>query len=426
MAILGPSLYRRRSQPLPTLLDEKLQLPPQQQQQPVPSTPATPSSSKIKPEGGSPRQPLVASGIIIRKVSKIFSGRSSKRPSKRIPKDQDSPNLRHAPVGHIAVHKPGALRYGSTTPSPSTESFDSDIRQPAGLGRLRTGSLSSNCEAELDSRVPHERVRALSTPTLLRMGEPGVGATSGIVRRVGGQRSLSRVPQAILNLIVSFLPRRYVTYVATVSWAFCEAARHTLYAHLDGRYIRPARFVKLISLLAVRHDLGLLTEALTIHVWPPSFYVEGEAQISMLAPSLPSFAKALLNMHRLKSITLPTFEYTILRYFSPLMLTKATFLNHTMSIGDHLQLRAWLECQEEIRHLAFPVLTTLGDAFNPNDASSVIPRIRTIDSNNSRFPSPTNFPSSESFTSTITFIHTIAFTPNTFPSDPIFSLFHQL
>ncbi|KAL4256616.1 F-box domain-containing protein [Pleurotus pulmonarius] len=336
MAILSPSLQRRRSQPLSSLADADIK---QQPQEPT----------KTRADG-SPRQSFVSSGLLIRKVSSIFSGRSKRSKEKN---GKPESKLKHAPIGHIAVGRPGLGGYESTTPSPSTESFESDIRQPSGLGRLRTGSLSSNGDAET---APYERVRALSTPTLLRPAGVG-GGTGALGRRVAGVgRSVPRVPQPILNLIVSFLPRQHVPRVSLVSGAFCEAARATMFAHLDGRFIRPVRFTKLMSLLALRHDLALLVEALTIHVWPPSFYLDGETQISMLAPSTPSFAQSLLNMHRLKTLTLPSFEYTLMRYFSPLMLTKATFLNHTMSVGDQLQLRTWLECQEEIRHLSFPVL----------------------------------------------------------------------
>ncbi|KAJ8688973.1 hypothetical protein PTI98_013043 [Pleurotus ostreatus] len=334
MAILSPSLQRRRSQPLSSLADTDVKQQPQE-------------TTKTRADG-SPRQSFVSSGLLIRKVSSIFSGRSKRSKEK---KGKPDSKLKHAPIGHIAVGRPGLGGYESTTPSPSTESFESDIRQPSGLGRLRTGSLSSNGDTET---APYERVRALSTPTLLRPTGLG-GGTGTLGRRIAGVgRSVPRVPQSILNLIVSFLPRQHVPRVSLVSGAFCEAARATMLAHLDGRFIRPVRFVKLMSLLALRHDLALLVEALTIHVWPPSFYLDGETQISMLAPSTPSFAQSLLNMHRLKTLTLPSFEYTLMRYFSPLMLTKATFLNHTMSVGDQLQLRTWLECQEEIRHLSFP------------------------------------------------------------------------
>ncbi|KAG9225684.1 hypothetical protein PLEOSDRAFT_1109752 [Pleurotus ostreatus PC15] len=383
MAILSPSLQRRRSQPLSSLADTDVK---QQPQEPT----------KTRADG-SPRQSFVSSGLLIRKVSSIFSGRSKRSKEKNGKPDS---KLKHAPIGHIAVGRPGLGGYESTTPSPSTESFESDIRQPSGLGRLRTGSLSSNGDTET---APYERVRALSTPTLLRPTGLG-GGTGTLGRRIAGVgRSVPRVPQPILNLIVSFLPRQHVPRVSLVSGAFCEAARATMLAHLDGRFIRPVRFVKLMSLLALRHDLALLVEALTIHVWPPSFYLDGETQISMLAPSTPSFAQSLLNMHRLKTLTLPSFEYTLMRYFSPLMLTKATFLNHTMSVGDQLQLRTWLECQEEIRHLSFPVLI---ERSSENPCSPLAQSM-------SLRPTPENTPLLTPVSPTLSFLSSMPSTPTT-------------
>ncbi|KAF5375837.1 hypothetical protein D9615_008172 [Tricholomella constricta] len=306
-------------------------------------------------------------GNIIRRVSTIFSSRKKRQPA--------------TPVAPLDVQAPLGSRWMVTTdetsPTESEASLD-EIRRPSGLGRAV--SISSNRSlppspfTAIDEESPfhmatnagHERIRAMSSPNLLRASgiKSKALARSSSAARLKQDRppSTPRIPTEVLVVILSFLPRHVVSSLAIISRDFCSAARFVFYETLDLRTLRPKQVEGLVTLLAYRHDLTDLVRTFECHIWPTFFPPQSNCNGVYTNP--PSFSPALTatftvafqNMHRITSLVLPSFDHTFLRHHSAFGLKKLTFLNHALTNAETIQLFAWLDGQTNITHLAFPNL----------------------------------------------------------------------
>ncbi|KAF8063459.1 hypothetical protein FPV67DRAFT_1371599, partial [Lyophyllum atratum] len=262
-----------------------------------------------------------------------------------------------------------------------------DIRRPSGLGRA--ASISSNRSlppspfTAIDEESPfhmptsggYERMRAMSSPNPLRLAgfknktKPLSRSSSAARRNTKKDRhpSIPRMPQEVLVVILSFIPRHAVASLATTSRDFYHAAKVVFYETLDLRTLQPNQVERLVTLLAYRPDLTGFVRTFECHTWPVFFPPQSglngvHTHSSSFSPALTAtFTIAFQNMHLVTSLVLPSFDHTFLRHHSAFGLKRLTFLSDTMSITETTKLFSWLDGQTNITHLAFPNLV------DPND-----------------------------------------------------------
>jgi len=283
------------------------------------------------------------------------------------------------------------IEQGSGRGSMESQLSIDDIRRPSGLGR--PVSFSSTTQSlDLEESVPlevevHRFQRTASQPNLARtLTQKAIPSMKG---RNKPQPPLPReavmvhipplrlarsaptlvppppipvmptLPTEVFTCILSFLHRRSVCTLATVNKAFCDAARAVLYGNLDLRVVPSRKYDGLCQMLASRRDLTDLVHTFFLHRWPPSFalsYPDGDPRIAMLSQSTAIFTIALQNMHQLTSLTLPSFDLTILRHHTAFGLRNLTFLNRKLSESEERELFTWLDGQTNIITLRFPNL----------------------------------------------------------------------
>ncbi|KAJ8514347.1 hypothetical protein ONZ45_g8114 [Pleurotus djamor] len=182
-------------------------------------------------------------------------------------------------------------------------------------------------------------------------------------------------PQEVVDMIVSYAPRRSLPTLARTCRAFCKAARLALYTTIDVRFIRSARFEQLCTLLAANIQLAGLIQTFTYHTWHPSFFQRTgkslsrarDTRISLLASATATLANALKNMQNLQSLTLPSFNASLMQDASSPMLKKVTFFNHSLSPEEQHELKLWLFTQPGLLSLSFPNL------FEKSSPSALLP-----------------------------------------------------
>ncbi|KAG6849421.1 hypothetical protein H0H93_008569 [Arthromyces matolae] len=317
-------------------------------------------------------------GAIITRVSSLLS--KKKRPTAFAPLDVHRPLATPTPKWKVVSE-------GSSSPTNSEASFD-DIRRPSGLGR--SVSISSNRSLPHSPLSPvneewplpsgYERVRALSSPNLLRIKPTDPTKVTTLPRSLTVSRRFQDcppppLPHEVLVNILEYSPRHTTAYMASASRDWCAAARLVLYRTLDLRTLRSKQVESLVTLLAYRHDLTDLVRSFECHKWPEFFPPSPKlnkgtySSPSPFSPALTAvFTIAFQNMHSITSLVLPTFDHTFLRHHSAFGLRKLVFLFRTISPEETTQLFAWLDGQTNITHLAFPNL------MDSNTPSLTIPK----------------------------------------------------
>jgi hypothetical protein len=299
------------------------------------------------------------SSRLITRVSTIFS-----------PKKKRTRPPHMEPLCNMAV-APRRRGSGSSNHTFSSTSSD-DIRPPSGLGFSvsRVDAMSSNISLPPPSGGRFvvnghlERSRCMSSPEKLRSFFPTKDLAHTSVRDaplIGGRRGnhhfkAVNFPPEILDVILSFLPRPVVASLSTVSGNFAAAVRRHLYETLDLRAIQAHHLEQVSSLLASRWDLAGLVHTLICNCWPPSSPPKTITRLSFLSSNVPTFSVALHNMHHLTTLTLPSFDNTILSDRTGFRLRNLTFLTSSMSSDQQTELFRWLTTQPDIVSLSFPNL----------------------------------------------------------------------
>lgn len=355
----------------------------------APSTPFPPAVENI-----STSQPSTVSStsgktsrpsLLITRVSTLFSNRKKRRS-----------NI--TPLVNVRHDSDSSQRWQISSDDHSVAESESveDIRRPSGLGRAISlsskRSLPPSPFTAIDEESPFhvavngfQKARSLSSPNLLRSmtGKSKFKASSHslTVNKTDRDHSsfITRIPNELLVVILSFLPHHTVAGIAMTCRDFCTAARIVLYRRLDLRTFGPRQIERLISLLAFRTDLTDIVHTLECHTWPSFFPPDAKTnhiQPPSFSPTLTAtFTIAFQNMHQITTLILPSFDKTFLRHHSAFGLKKTTFLCTTMSAAETMELFTWLDGQTNITHLAFPNLVEQVDP-------PAIPRPRTDTHNN--------------------------------------------
>ncbi|KIM44235.1 hypothetical protein M413DRAFT_377484 [Hebeloma cylindrosporum] len=330
----------------------------------------------------------MSASLLMRRVSSIFT-----------PRKKPHPDL-------TLVNQ--ALRRDTRRPSYSSSidslASDDDIRIPSGLGSAV--SILSNQSLPPSPFHPHPptepppfpdgeylRTRANSTPNLLRSfslrlkGKVRRGSiaptpvhaaesTTKLQSELEGQlppppsppallhKTSTNLPKEIIYLILSHLPPATVALCAVVSREFTLAASYSLYATLDIDTLSPPRLEKLVTLLVLRRDLTDLVTSFTCRQWPPFFLPNRDQNDIAIGHDIQqkdalltaSFTVALERMSNLISLTLPSFNFSLLSHHSAFGLRSLTFLNDMTSEEETKSLFAWLDGQTNIVSLRFPNL----------------------------------------------------------------------
>ncbi|KAF8147392.1 hypothetical protein B0H34DRAFT_739403 [Crassisporium funariophilum] len=366
-------LHRQRSLSAFHKVDKEQKL----SSKPLPLVPSPAAIENVPQKHTRPRTSSnIAASRIIRRVSNIFS------PRKKMPSNL---KLVNSPSCSSSIHE-------------SVESED-DIRRPSGLGSAV--SITSNRSLppspflppprEDDPFQPSEefsRMRAISSPNLLRSislkvrGKPRVRRVSiaptpgpGVGLLVPQilqsppadlQKSSFPLPEEVVVLILSHLPRSAVASCAAVSPLFASAACASLYSVLNLDALALIQLEKLVALLASRRDLTDQVTTFICRKWPPFFladshehgginrngYVIQQSDALLTA----TFTLALERMSNLISLTLPSFDLSLLAHHTAFGLKSLTFLNHTTSDSETRALFTWLDGQTNIDSLLFPNL----------------------------------------------------------------------
>ncbi|KAH9475269.1 hypothetical protein JR316_0012380 [Psilocybe cubensis] len=383
-------LHRRRSLQAPLLVKEKEK----DQKQTVPAVSLIPAPSisaaaaiENVPRKGTRTRTTSALGVI-KRVSSIFTGST---PRKKAP-----PSLSIVDHALETNSRPRSFNFEVSSIISSTESED-DIRRPSGLGSPVALTIHSNLSLPpspfsptgpqevynaytFDGNGEYQRTRAVSSPNLLRslswkVREKVKAHHASITPSPTSEQPpspLSRMfsiqfPSEILVLVMAHLPRHDVAIAATVSKLYAAAARKALYDSLDFDSLSPSQAERLIAQLASRRDLTDLVTTFVCRAWPP-FYMSGSGvhgqpsaqngrefkhQDALLTAT---FTLALERMSNLHSLTLPSFDPSLLSQYSVFGLRSLTLLNHASTDTEIKEILTWLDAQANITCLRFPNL----------------------------------------------------------------------
>ncbi|KAF8907009.1 hypothetical protein CPB84DRAFT_1959747 [Gymnopilus junonius] len=311
---------------------------------------------------------------IISRVSSIFTPRK-----KAPPPDLDLLN--------------SSLNNSSRRPSFSssidTIESDDDIRRPSGLGsavsissRRSFGHSPPASPARYGSFPARDlpRTRAISSPNLLRslswkVKKPRYGSIAPSPVSPTAQelppplpqspKPVLHLPEEVIVLILSHLPKSNVRSLAAVSRIFASASRSALYGSLEFDSLSPEQAEKLVANLVSRRELTDLVTTLTCRKWPPFFLADVLNQNpSAIVPTdyamerknallTASFTLALERMSNLRSLTLPSFDFSLLSHHTAFGLQSLTFTTHSMTDAELKALFAWLDGQTNIIFLRF-------------------------------------------------------------------------
>jgi hypothetical protein len=349
------------------------------------------------------RRTTTPTKTLMRRVSLIF------RPSPR-KKGRRPPNLT------LATNNGSVLNSSRSSSLTSIAESEDDIRPPSGLGSpVSISSLppspftpaydenSPFCHrGNFDGESVFQRTRAISSPNLLRsMGVkleakthlrrasvvPGQGGGMDTIPLVKPTTRVVRsfnLPAEVITVIISYLPRPVATSLAPLSRSFGNAVRLGLYTTLDLQSLRPRQLEKLVAALASRPDLAELVHHFICRTWPAfsssSLSTSPHASVDDHRNSLlmATFTLALQRMSNLISLTLPTFNPSLLAHHTAFGLKSLTFLNATMSAQETTALLAWLDGQINIYILKFPNLqdspiTPVSNLSNPSKHHYPVP-----------------------------------------------------
>ncbi|PPQ77799.1 hypothetical protein CVT25_015293 [Psilocybe cyanescens] len=349
---------------------------------PVPLIPASASAAiENVPRKGVRIRTTSALGAshIIRRVSSIFT-----TPRKKAP-----PSL--SLVDHALETDSRPRSFSSSRASSESED---DIRRPSGLGSPVTLTIHSNRSLppspfsptgpqeiytaySNDGNGEYQRTRSVSSPNLLRSlswkvrakvkaHHASVAPSPTSERRQSplSPKTSTQFPSEIVVLIMSHLPRHNVALVAPVSKLYAAAARKTLYGSLDFDSLSPLQAEKLIAQLASRRDLTDLVTNFVCRAWPYFFLSDAHGQPAQNsrvfkhqdALLTATFTLALERMSNLDSLTLPSFDASLLSQHTAFGLKSLTFLNRTATDTEIKAVLTWLDGQVNITCLRFPNL----------------------------------------------------------------------
>ncbi|KAK0201320.1 hypothetical protein DFS33DRAFT_1490555 [Desarmillaria ectypa] len=287
-------------------------------------------------------------GRLIKKVSTIF------KPSQRVVERGVEEGEEEEDVSKVSAS------------ASSSESSMDDIRRPSGLG-------------------PSIEEQARLVPPLPTYYPPKPARHPPIF------------PVKILKIILSSLPRSSVPTLALVSRYFLSCVQGLLYGELDMRNVR--NLDKLWLFLVTRRDLTCLTHTLRVPAWPSS------QTRTYLIP------RVLARMDNLCSLTLPCFDFHVIRHHSAFGLSHIEFGNSYLSSQDKADLITWLNGQTNIVSLIFPNLVGHDDDYPPKRTHNQLVSASTIPSTLSLFPMPPLSPLPETPTPTRdAFTHTTSAT----------------
>ncbi|KIY47805.1 hypothetical protein FISHEDRAFT_59408 [Fistulina hepatica ATCC 64428] len=281
------------------------------------------------------------------------------------------------PSQHESNNDRPALFYDSDE---SVSSID-DIRRPSGLGR----STSLSCERSIrrsssyheDNILPASAtgtpMRVTSPTGIIRsltrgMGRPFRGSVHMRDLQVPESHAISfDVPTEVIVAILAWLPRSHVATIARVSRGFAAAARMVLYRRIDTRDVSQAAAAHLCATLAWSRHLTALVEVFTCYTWPlspPTQFTE-----SFASSDLSDLTIALQHMPNLVALTLPAFDFKLLRRHSAFGLRRLVFLNEMLLDEDREDLFSWLDGQTNITSLSFPRLYNNHIASDDSDST---------------------------------------------------------
>jgi len=332
----------------------------------------------------------MGAGLLMRRVSSIFTPRKKPRPDLKL-------------VNQALRRDARRPSYSSSTDSLASED---DIRVPSGLGSAVSNFSNQSLPPSPFYPPPpaeppafpdgqYQRTRAKSTPNLFRSWSQRAkekvrrGSISRTPVRVAEspmkvqperERQLPplppsppappsrkyplHLPEEIISLILSHLPSATVSLCATVSRNFSLSALCSLYTTLDIDTLSPLQLEKLVTLLVLRRDLLDLVTSFICRQWPHFFLPDrqgrqNDAGIGYIiqekdALLTASFTLALERMSNLISLTLPSFNFSVLSHHSAFGLKSLTFLNGMTTDEETKALFAWLDGQTNIVSLRFP------------------------------------------------------------------------
>ncbi|KAF9560600.1 hypothetical protein CPC08DRAFT_818179 [Agrocybe pediades] len=320
---------------------------------------------------------------LIQQVSSIFAPKTRKKipPDLKLVQSAFNSNLPN-------LH----LRRASTSSSLDSED---DIRRPSDLGdavSIRSlppspftpVSTVGEYESPLDAfPIPPggfvARSRTISTPTTptspsyirTKAHKHKTRPRNGSTPRAPAPKpviitpkSPFNLPPEIIALILSKLPQRDVTVCAVLSRAFASAARVALYSHLDFDELSPAQSEKLVALLGSRRDLTDIVTTFICRKWPaffpPTYNINGQTRThsgnghvmkDQDALLTATFTLALERMPNLQSLTLPSFNASLLAYHTAFGLKSVKFV-FPMTDSEIKALFTWLDGQINVTSLS--------------------------------------------------------------------------
>lgn len=118
----------------------------------------------------------------------------------------------------------------------------------------------------------------------------------------------------------------------------------------------------LFELLASRPDLADKVHTFVCCSWPKSF--DNATDLVSSHSFIGKFTTAVRSMRNLTCLTLPSFELDLFRHDTAPRLQKITFLSHSMSLKQTLDIFIWLDrTGTNVTYLSFPNLRRCSDGF---------------------------------------------------------------
>ncbi len=308
-------------------------------------------------------------------------------------------------------HNPVRPSYDSNISTGSRES-EAEIRCPSGLGSAVSIISFPSCSPTIDVFGPINSPplikRAISTPNLLRslsqrvkqIRRPSIitnkistehfkrHAHSSVVAlpSLVAAKAGPCLPEEVISLILSHLPRSAVASCATISKAFTPPTRYVLYGRVDIGSLPLTQLENLLAVLSSRSHLAELVTIFICNEWPSFFITDTKSRSGVAiqhreALLTATFTLALERMSNLTSLTLPAFDASLVAHHTSFGLKSITFLNYTMTEAETKALFAWLDGQVNITALQFPNLVEIaGSSGKPLTVKTNIPNKDDIES----------------------------------------------
>lgn len=378
--------------------------------------------------------------------NKILWRVSSMFRSKRKASPQTAPSswgASRAAIGSMYIAQNSGKHRQHDSEDESYDESEDDIRRPSGLGSAvslapppspsffqfiknspkphvdHQGSPEADSVRtdSADGAHPLSRIRAVSTPNLLRSisvkAKKSFRRTDRTSRAeaptqviAGTFEPLPPEPQTTisdtctssgllfseedLQSLVPHLPRSALPSLCPLSRSLCSLGRAALYHRLELDDLEPLKLQKLLATLASRLHLTELVHECVCSTWPGFFasFLSGDLEDDDEAQLrnhflVATFTLALQRMSNLIALTLPSFNASLLAQHTAFGLRSLTFMCESMSGEELAALFTWLNGQLNIDELRF---VNLQDP--PITTGNVAPHVL----NTTEGPSPTASP----------------------------------